>query len=104
MYFDRAYEDALVYRSEDMRVGDRVDGPALIIDKNSTILVEPSCHALIDANNGDMIIHVHYDDEQAKSDKQQQQQQLAASSSVLDTTQLSIFSHRFMSIAEQMGR
>jgi 5-oxoprolinase (ATP-hydrolysing) len=59
---------------------------------SSTILVEPDCVAYAN-QKGDIIIEI----EPRRSSAQK-------ATSRLDTTQLSVFSHRFMSIAEQMGR
>jgi 5-oxoprolinase (ATP-hydrolysing) len=58
----------------------------------STLLLEPDCFAYAN-QKGDVIIEI----EARKSTAHK-------ATSELDTTQLSIFSHRFMSIAEQMGR
>jgi 5-oxoprolinase (ATP-hydrolysing) len=60
---------------------------------SSTILVEPECKATI-TDEGDVRINVGNDDQQLG---------IGATDRV-DSIQLSIFSHRFMSIAEQMGR
>lgn len=62
------------------------------MDALSTILVEPDCIAEI-TNKGDILIRL--ESSLAKKVK---------IGTELDTIQLSIFSHRFMSIAEQMGR
>ena len=42
---------------EDMLARDRVIGPAIIIDKNSTMLVEPHCSAAL-KEDGDIEIDV----------------------------------------------
>ncbi|XP_075067731.1 5-oxoprolinase isoform X2 [Mixophyes fleayi] len=89
-YFEGGYKDTNVYLLEDLSCDHTISGPAIIIDKNSTILVEPDCAASI-TEYGDVQIVVG-------SGKQQ------VIGPELDTIQLSIFSHRFMSIAEQMGR
>ncbi|XP_072007170.1 5-oxoprolinase [Engystomops pustulosus] len=89
-YFEEGYMDTNVYLLEDLSCDNTVAGPAIIIDKNSTVLVEPDCSASI-TEFGDIQISVG-------SGKQK------AIGPELDTIQLSIFSHRFMSIAEQMGR
>ena len=60
------------------------------MDKLSTILVEPNCRFEI-TRQGNVRIHVGHDLGRKIGTE-------------LDTIQLSIFSHRFMSIAEQMGR
>ncbi|XP_068094216.1 5-oxoprolinase [Hyperolius riggenbachi] len=89
-YFEEGYKDTNVYLLEDLSCDHTIPGPAIIIDKNSTILVEPDCVASI-TEYGDVQVTVG-------SGKQQ------VIGTELDTIQLSIFSHRFMSIAEQMGR
>lgn len=89
-YFEEGYMDTNVYLLEDLSCDHTIAGPAIIIDKNSTVLVEPDCMASI-TEYGDIRISIG-------SGKQQ------TIGPELDTIQLSIFSHRFMSIAEQMGR
>ncbi|XP_036377739.1 5-oxoprolinase [Megalops cyprinoides] len=89
-YFDDGYLDTNVYLWEELSCDHSIRGPAIIIDKNSTILVEPCCVAQMTAG-GDVCIAVGAD-------------QLCVLGTELNTVQLSIFSHRFMSIAEQMGR
>ncbi|KAG9332089.1 hypothetical protein JZ751_015865, partial [Albula glossodonta] len=89
-YFDDGYLDTSVYLWDELSCEHSIRGPAIIIDKNSTILVEPCCVAQMTAG-GDLCIAVGSD-------------QLSMLGTELDTVQLSIFSHRFMSIAEQMGR
>jgi len=79
-----------VYIMEDLLGGDQISGPAVIMDKLSTILIEPDCTAEISVK-GDIRVSVG-DAVKAEIGTQ------------LDTIHLSIFSHRFMSIAEQMGR
>ncbi|XP_073411157.1 5-oxoprolinase [Dendrobates tinctorius] len=89
-YFEEGYMDTSVYLLEDLSCDHTIDGPAIIIDKNSTVLVEPDCTASI-MEYGD--IHIAVGSGKPKTIGPD-----------LDTIQLSIFSHRFMSIAEQMGR
>ncbi|KAG8431578.1 hypothetical protein GDO86_018122 [Hymenochirus boettgeri] len=89
-YFEDGYQDTNLYLLENLSCDHTIPGPAIIIDKNSTILVEPDCTASI-TEYGDIRISV-------ESGKQR------VIGTDLDTIQLSIFSHRFMSIAEQMGR
>nr|XP_057916017.1 5-oxoprolinase [Doryrhamphus excisus] len=89
-YFEGGYHDTAVYLWEELPCGHSIPGPALIIDKNSTILVEPCCDARL-TEGGDVCVTVGSDPH-------------CAVGAELNTVQLSIFSHRFMSIAEQMGR
>ena len=44
-YFDGGHLDTRVHLMEDLLSGHVIHGPAIIIDKNSTILVEPDCKA-----------------------------------------------------------
>lgn len=89
-YFDKGYRETEVYLLENLSFGHSVEGPAIIMNGNSTILVEPNCTASI-TKCGDIEIQVGSGSTQRVGPD-------------LDAIQLSIFSHRFMSIAEQMGR
>uniref|UniRef100_A0A1B6DS29 5-oxoprolinase n=1 Tax=Clastoptera arizonana TaxID=38151 RepID=A0A1B6DS29_9HEMI len=84
------YLSTPVFLSSKLYSGHTITGPAIIMDQLCTIVVEPDCTAKI-TSSGDMEIEVG-----DASDK--------AIGIELDAIQLSIFSHRFMSIAEQMGR
>lgn len=79
-----------IYLLHDLVPGTVVKGPAIIIDATQTLLVVPeaqakilSCHVVIDIMSA------------MKQD---------LSSHAVDPATLSVFGHRFMSIAEQMGR
>lgn len=71
--------------------GDFVAGPAMIIDDTQTIVVEPTASATILKKH--VILHVALKTRKA-----------TATADEADPIRLSIFSHKFMSIAEQMGR
>lgn len=73
--------------------GSIVTGPAIIIDNTQTIVVVPGSQARI------LSSHVVIDLFDEKPAQEQEEQEL-----VVDPIKLSIFGHRFMSIAEQMGR
>lgn len=79
-----------VYRLISLVAGDQILGPAIIIQDITTIVIEPECRAAL-TPNGDIEVEV-----------------LSSGNKVLSTAMdpiyLSIFSHRFMGIAEQMGR
>ncbi|KAH8662418.1 hydantoinase [Xylariales sp. PMI_506] len=77
--------------------GVRIAGPALILDKTQTILVSPGTEAIILDNT----VMIQFSDKAAKDSNE-----LAALKAVdeVNPIQLSIMGHRFMSIAEQMGR
>lgn len=90
VYFEGGYRDCQVYLLKDLLPGHEIQGPAVIIDDLGTIIVEPGCAAQLNSK-GDLRIEIK---EVSKSKV----------GTGLDAVQLSIFSHRFMSIAEQMGR
>jgi 5-oxoprolinase (ATP-hydrolysing) len=90
VYFESGYHRASVYILSDLRAGHEIPGPAIIMDNLSTVLVEPNCTAYI-TSRGDIKIVIGSGE-------------LKRIGTELDAIQLSIFSHRFMSIAEQMGR
>ncbi|XP_039760263.1 5-oxoprolinase [Pararge aegeria] len=90
VYFEGGYQDTAIYLLEKLHPEQEIPGPAIIMDSLSTILVEPGSHADI-TKFGDIRITVGAS-------------QSKTVTAELDSVQLSIFSHRFMSIAEQMGR
>ncbi|XP_014239641.1 5-oxoprolinase isoform X2 [Cimex lectularius] len=91
VYFETfGYLNTDVFTLQFLIYGHKIKGPALIMDELSTILIEPHCEATI-TETGDIIVKIE------KLGKKKVGQELNA-------IQLSIFSHRFMSIAEQMGR
>ena len=90
VYFENSYQETKVYQLHSLSPGHVIHGPAIIMDSLSTLLIEPDCTASI-TSRGDVKITIG-------------QGLRAEVTTELDTIQLSIFSHRFMSIAEQMGR
>ncbi|PRW57398.1 5-oxoprolinase [Chlorella sorokiniana] len=112
------------YLLSDLQPGHAVPGPAILIDNISTIVVEPRCTAHITATRdvrlelppprkGQAAAAVQQAAEEPRQQdvaQQQQdgQQEASAAAAVAETEcdpiQLAIFSHRFMGIAEQMGR
>lgn len=91
VYFEETGRDdrVPVYRLGKLIPGSQVAGPAVIIDVTATVVIEPSCTALITA--GHITITVGRGEKKVVTTE-------------MEPIQLSIFSHRFMSIAEQMGR
>jgi len=93
IYFEGGRQETKIYKLEDLAVGDRVQGPAIIADGTQTIVVTPDAAAFI--------IHTHVviniQDEKEKNSQ-------AETTEEVDPIMLSVFGHRFMAIAEQMGR
>eukprot|EP01135_Chromosphaera_perkinsii_P002592 Nk52_evm108s224 gene=Nk52_evmTU108s224 len=93
-YFEGGFVATNLFKVSDLKFGQKVNGPAILLEANSTILVEPNCTAYI-SDSGDIRIDIV----SGKSPGHKENIEVD-----LDMIQLSIFSHRFMSIAEQMGR
>ncbi|GFN19198.1 5-oxoprolinase [Aspergillus tubingensis] len=79
-----------VFFLEHLKPGSFIQGPAMIIDKTQTIVVEPHASATILSRH--VILNV-------QSVKNQ-----VDNATVVDPIKLSIFGHRFMSVADQMSR
>ena len=92
VYFEGGRQDTPVYRLEDLDVGDRIQGPAIIADGTQTIVVTPGSTALIIETH--VIINIGKEEGQSSG----------VNTKEVDPIMLSIFAHRFMAIAEQMGR
>ena len=89
-YFESGWHDTPIFLLDQLGAGQRLDGPAILMQDTSTILIEPGCFAEI-TEFGDVVITV----------ETKTQREIGTQS---DPIQLSIFSNLFMSIAEQMGR
>lgn len=79
-----------VYVLAKLGANDKIEGPAIIIDQTNTIVVENDCLAVVTENGN---VRIEIGDQTPKK-----------IGTELDSIQLSVFAHRFMSIAEQMGK
>jgi len=119
-YFETGWRDVPVHRFEDLRAGHEIDGPAIIVQSISTVVVEENCDAVVTAE-GDIEITVRRgqrsEEEEERGGGEGTETKTKTNTKTNTTTtitsaddvredpvQLSIFSHRFMGIAEQMGR
>ncbi|KAL5343568.1 putative 5-oxoprolinase [Aspergillus crustosus] len=93
VYVATSWTDVPVHNLDSISQASVVDGPALIIDPTQTIFVEPQWQAYILSD------HLVLERQKEISPNTQSQ----AHSGSISPIQLSIFSHRFMAIAEQMG-
>ncbi|KAI1609193.1 Hydantoinase B/oxoprolinase-domain-containing protein [Exophiala viscosa] len=91
VYFDGGRQDTKIYKLEDLEVGTRVAGPAIIADGTQTIVVTPDASALVIETH--VVINIGEEGSGKKANAKE-----------VDPILLSIFAHRFMAIAEQMGR
>ena len=90
-YFDGSYRKTGVYLRTQLRPGDQIDGPAIIIEPISTIVVEPGWSAQLTEQDNVLL-----------SDHVGSPRKLDLGVEV-DAITLELFNNHFASIAEQMG-
>ncbi|MES2537921.1 MAG: hydantoinase B/oxoprolinase family protein [Pseudomonadota bacterium] len=83
--------DTALYRRGDTRPGDRIQGPAIIAEENSTTVVEPGWQAEVTALNHLVLTRIAARPGQRTIGTE------------ADPVMLEIFNNLFMSVAEQMG-
>lgn len=91
IYVEGGWQDSGIYLLREVEKGSVVDGPALILDETQTIVIEPTFQAFILPEH--VVIEKVADPTVQKENTDDK----------FSPVQLSIFAHRFMSIAEQMG-
>lgn len=84
--------EARVYRRAGLAPGNTVTGPALIIEDNQTIVIEPGWRAEITAHDHVLL-----------SRHEKMARDMAIGTTEADPILLEVFNNLFMSIAEQMG-
>lgn len=90
-YFQSSgFQQTPVFRLQNLSSSLRIPGPAIIIDNTQTLVVNPGAEARI------LQSHVVIDIKETSV--------VTKNPGIVDHIQLSVFGHRFMSIAEQMGR
>ncbi len=82
---------APVHQREGIAPGDRIAGPAIIVDANATTVIEPGWQATADAQ-GNLLLRRHVPLQDA-----------AGGGCEVDPVRLEIFSGLFMGLAEEMG-
>jgi 5-oxoprolinase (ATP-hydrolysing) len=101
-YFETGWQMVPVYKMEDLTPGHEIPGPSIIVQAISTVVLELDCTAFVTANRDLEITIGRVSDtkdlELGKEDANEEEEIKE------DPVQLSIFAHRFMGIAEQMGR
>ncbi|KAG0257018.1 hypothetical protein BG011_004203 [Mortierella polycephala] len=90
IYFENGRNDQTpTYLLEKLPVGTSIPGPAIIMDANSAILIQPFCTGLVTSSTVTITIGDGHKPQVATE---------------MDPIMLAVFGNRFMSIAEQMGR
>ncbi len=92
VYFEGGRRNTPVYKLETLDLGDCIPGPAILADGTQTLVITPGATALI------IETHVIIDIDTKEG------QRTSVEGTDVDPVMLSIFAHRFMAIAEQMGR
>ncbi|KAI9986820.1 hypothetical protein PInf_025781 [Phytophthora infestans] len=97
---DKAWKEIPVYLHEELleRRGAKYKGPAIIMQGTATVVVEPEWEVQI-MSSGDLYLV-----STTEATGPENQPVVRSEDVPLDPIQLSVFSHRFMGIAEQMGR
>lgn len=95
VYFEDGRLDTPIFKLDDIEVGDVVKGPAMLADGTQTIVVTPNAEAVVLETH--VIININKDEGKGESEEDPSKRDV-------DPILLSIFGHRFMAIAEQMGR
>jgi 5-oxoprolinase (ATP-hydrolysing) len=91
VFFDGAATDTAVFRRAELSPGHRMAGPALVIEPNQTIVVEPGWMAEVTAKDHILMRRV------------ERKRRAGAVGTSADPVLLEVFNNLFMSIAEQMG-
>ncbi|RDW57983.1 hypothetical protein BP6252_13394 [Coleophoma cylindrospora] len=95
VFFEGGRVETPIYKIEDLSVGDQIKGPAILADGTQTIVVTPTATALIIDTH--VVINIGESADKEMPSPEQPE-------SDVNPIMLSIFAHRFMAIAEQMGR
>jgi 5-oxoprolinase (ATP-hydrolysing) len=95
IYFEDGWAEAPLYLLTSLNKGEFVQGPAIILDDLQTIIVTPEARATI--------LERHVVLELGSKSSTQRAVEDTFSDRKVDPVQLTVMSHRFMSIAEQMG-
>jgi len=91
MYSDGEWRDVPLYRRNELKAGQAVSGPAIIIETTGTIVVEEGWRGALN-RRGHLVLE--------RNIKRKQSETI---STTADPIMLEVFNNLFMSIAEQMG-
>jgi 5-oxoprolinase (ATP-hydrolysing) len=89
-YSQGAWRDAAVWQRDSLATGQAIEGPAVVVEANQTVIVEPGWSAEMTAR-GDLVLT-------RTAAKQRERVSLEA-----DPVLLEVFGNLFMGIAEEMG-
>lgn len=92
VYFEGGRQQTFIYKLDQLGIGDRIGGPAILVDGTQTLVITPGATAIVTET------HVVIDIGTGEG------KDVKTNIKDVDPILLSIFSHRFMAIAEQMGQ
>ena len=90
IYSAGAWHTVPVVKRETLRIGDRLTGPALVIEPHQTVVIEPGWALEVTPRNDLVLRRIH----------ERRRERVGAKA---DPVLLEVFNNLFMSIAEQMG-
>jgi len=90
-FIDDEWRETPFYRRDDLSINQPIEGPAIVLDPTSTVVVEPGWKCVITADNN-IVLERYIPRKEAKS-----------LGTEVDPVMLEIFNNLFMSVAEQMG-
>lgn len=99
LYDSGSTHRAGVYRRESLSPGDRVTGPALIVEQGSTAVIDPGWEAEVTAEGNILVTDLS----ETGKDLLQEKIEEAEEAEELDLVTLELFNNTFSSIAGQMG-
>ena len=91
MYAEGGWRDTALYRRAELRPGDLVVGPAIIVEDDATTVVDPGWQATVDPR-GHLLLT-----------RARPRPRTTAVGTAVDPVKLEVFNNLFMGIAEQMG-
>ena len=91
VYLHGRWHDAALIQRDDMQAGDVVDGPAMVVERHATTVIEPGWQAKLTALNHLVL------------SRTSKREVVHAAGTSVDPVQLEVFNNLFMNIAEQMG-
>lgn len=101
VWFDAREHTVNVYRRTDLRPGDVVAGPAIVLEDNSTIVIDPAWQGEVYTGGELLLSHSPEDEGDATSQAKTDGRRHVSTES--DPVMLEVFNNQFAAIAEQMG-
>jgi 5-oxoprolinase (ATP-hydrolysing) len=90
-WFGGAWHETPLFRRDDTRPGDEIEGPAIVAEAHATTVVEPGWRAEITVDDDLVMRRIR-----VRSTRR-------AIGTAVDPVMLEVFNNRFMAVAEQMG-